>query len=392
MNNKRIAIIGANSFQNKLIERAKERGYETHVFAWEAGDVGERTADYFYPVSIIEKEEILNICKKINPQGICSIASDLAVPTVNYVANSLGLCANSNKSSLIATNKYRMRQTFIDNKLPSPKFCLFNETMHYSDFKPSGLEYPLIIKPTDRSGSRGVTQIDSFEELKPALGIAMDESFCKSAIVEEYVQGEEYSVEYITYEGKHYFLAMTKKFTTGYPHFVEIAHFQPAIMNEDKSSEVKKVVERALDALDITYGASHSEIKVTPDGKIKIIEIGARMGGGCIGSDLVKISTGYDFVDLVIDIACGEKPKFNKVRESQIAFIRFIMSENDMLRMNDIHEKHPELFYEVSGHRPEKDVLKPISSEDRTGYYILALDNKEQLMEICDYTIEEKYR
>ena len=82
----KIVIIGANDFQNRLILKAKEMGYETHVFAWQSGDIGEKTADFFYPISITEKEQILEECKKIKPKGICSIASDLAVVTVNYVA------------------------------------------------------------------------------------------------------------------------------------------------------------------------------------------------------------------------------------------------------------------------------------------------------------------
>ena len=86
-----IAVIGANDFQNQLILRAKELGYTTHVFAWQCGDIGERTADFFYPISIVEKERILEVCRTIRPVGVCSIASDLAAITVNFVAEGLGL-------------------------------------------------------------------------------------------------------------------------------------------------------------------------------------------------------------------------------------------------------------------------------------------------------------
>ena len=91
---KNIAIIGANEFQNPLILAAKEMGYTTHVFAWQAGDIGEKTADYFYPVSIVELDRILDICRKLDLAGIVSIGSDLASITVNYVAEQLGLTGN----------------------------------------------------------------------------------------------------------------------------------------------------------------------------------------------------------------------------------------------------------------------------------------------------------
>ena len=89
--NRDLAIIGASYLQLPLIEKAKEMGYTTHVFAWAAGDVGETAADYFYPISIVEKEEILQKCRQIGICGICSIASDLAMVTVNYVSEMMGL-------------------------------------------------------------------------------------------------------------------------------------------------------------------------------------------------------------------------------------------------------------------------------------------------------------
>lgn len=94
---KKLAIIGANDFQRQLILKAKDMGLETHVFAWEDGAVGKANADYFYPISIIEKEQILEKCKEIGIDGICSIASDLAVLTVDYVAEKMGLNANSTR-------------------------------------------------------------------------------------------------------------------------------------------------------------------------------------------------------------------------------------------------------------------------------------------------------
>ena len=92
---KKIAIIGASYLQNPLILKAKELGFETHVFAWQCGDVGERTADFFYPISIVEKDLILAKCKEIGIDGVCSIGSDLANIVVSYVAASMGLVSNT---------------------------------------------------------------------------------------------------------------------------------------------------------------------------------------------------------------------------------------------------------------------------------------------------------
>ena len=120
---------------------------------------------------------------------------------------------------------------------------------------------------------------------------AKAQGFEKDALVEEFAVGQEYSIECISYEGVHYFLAMTKKFTTGAPGFIETGHIEPAPVSENIQEQVKKVVFHALDSLEIRNGASHTELKVASSGRIALIEIGGRMGGDCIGSSLVEVST-----------------------------------------------------------------------------------------------------
>lgn len=377
MSKEKVVIIGANSFQNPLILKAKEKGYETHVFAWESGDIGEKTADYFYPISITEKEEILEKCKEIKPSAICSIASDLAVPTVNYVAKELGLVGNNPKYSEICTNKYKMRQAFQENGVKVPKFVSVKEGDKYDV---SSFEFPVIVKPTDRSGSRGITKVEDKKDLDKAVKESINYSFEKRAIIEEFIEGNEYSCECISYKGKHNFLTITKKYTTGAPHFIETAHMQPSDLDEATEEKAKEEIFKALDALKVEYGPSHSEFKVNKNGDIRIIEIGARMGGDCIGSDLVQISTGYDFVGLTLDVALGKELKLEKVVEPKIAFIKFIFSKDDLELMKKIQREHEELIHYTSEITDlEHDI---VDSSSRFGYYILRLDNKKQLEEL----------
>ena len=204
---KKIVIIGANDFQNQLILKAKEMGFETHVFAWKDGSIGERTADYFYPVSITEVDQILKICREIQPDAVATIASDLANITVSKVARGLGLPGNSPECIRISTNKYDMREAFIKAGIATPKFYKVDRGEAYL----FSLGLPLIVKPTDRSGSRAITKVLDFNELDAAIKEAVHQSFEKQAIVEEYIEGEEYSYEAISYHGRHTCLAVTKK-------------------------------------------------------------------------------------------------------------------------------------------------------------------------------------
>ena len=373
---KKIAIIGANDFQNPLILKAKSLGYETHVFAWQDGSIGEKTADYFYPISIVEKDEILKKCKEIGIDAIATIASDLATLTVNYVAEKLGLPGNSLECTKKSTNKYEMRKAFKEAGVATPGFEIVSSPEDIE--KLSNMEYPLIVKPTDRSGSRAITKIYKKEELEEAISKAIENSFEKKAIVEEYIEGNEFSAEGITYNGEHKFLTITRKATTGAPHFIETGHIEPAGLTKNMKEKIYNELTKALTALKITNSATHSEFKITPNGDIRIIEIGARMGGDCIGSDLVQISTGYDFVKMVIDVAMGNKPSFEKVTEPKIAVIRFIFNKKDLEDFDRVKKEAPELIYFVS---KIEDISshKVVDSSSRFGFYILACENKEKI-------------
>ncbi|MBR4808534.1 MAG: ATP-grasp domain-containing protein [Lachnospiraceae bacterium] len=370
---KKLGIVGASYLQEPLIQRAKKKGIETHVFAWAAGDVGEKSADYFYPISTTEKEEILEKCREVGIDGICTISSDLAVIAVNYVAAHMGLVGNSLECTAKSTNKHLMRQCFKENNLPSTGSFPASSA---SDLEGISLKYPVIVKPLDRSGSRGITKVESFSGLEAAIETAKKEGFEKKALVEEFISGKEYSVEYISWQGKHRFLALTEKFTTGAPGYIETAHFEPAEVDPKTLERIKDVVTKSLDALGIEYGASHSELKVDEAGNIGIIEIGGRMGGDCIGSDLVELTTGYDFLEAVIDIALGKEPKEYERRE-QYAAVRFILTKDDMDIYERIKKNNPELIIKEDVHEISGDPVT--QSGDRSGYFIIAGNDKEQI-------------
>lgn len=364
---KKIVIIGANDFQNRLILKAKEMGFETHVFAWQDGSIGERTADYFYPISIVEIDEILKICKEIQPDAVASIASDLANITVSKLAAALGLVGNSLECVEVSTNKYAMRKALQKAGLQTPKFYKVDAIIP----ELYEMQLPVIVKPTDRSGSRAITKVTDFGELEGAILAAVEQSFEKMAIVEEFIEGDEYSYECISYQGKHSNLAITKKFTTGAPHFIETGHCEPSGLSKEMQEKIKAVLYPALDALQIQNGASHAEFKLTPKGDVRIIEIGSRMGGDCIGSDLVYLSTGYDFLEMVIDVASGKAPCIVSKKEAEFARIQFLFTMEDVEQMKAYQQAHPEEIYRIS-ELDFSNLGKVFDSSSRLGYYIIA--------------------
>ena len=374
---KKIAIIGASYLQLPLIQKVQELGMEAHVFAWAADDVGEKEADYFYPISIVEKEQILKKCREIKIDGICSIASDLAVGTINYVADRMNLCANSMESTEISTNKAKMREAFWKHEDPSPKFLFVGHETPADDILLSDFSYPVIVKPVDRSGSRGVSLVMNRYELNEAVERARRNGFLKDILVEEFAKGKEFSVECISYKGTHTMLAITEKFTTEAPHYIEVGHLEPADIDTELNNKIKNTVFHALDTLKIQNGASHTEIKIL-EGQIKIIEIGARMGGDMIGSSLVPLSTGVDFVKAVIDIALGKEPNLKGMSPSKAAGIRFILTDDDIKAYTAIKAKYAASILEEN--IPEKIEGEVSDSSERFGYYIFQGEKRDDLI------------
>lgn len=364
---KKLAIIGANAFQNPLILKAKEMGFETHVFAWEAGDIGETTADVFHPVSIVEKDEIGRICLEEGVIACCSIGSDLAIHTVNHVQRLLGNPCNPEITDTIATNKYDMRRAFRDAGVPCPGFLKVSDIP--SEESLADMRYPMIVKPTDRSGSRGIFKVADYGELCQAVPQSTASSFEKSAIIEEFIDGPEYSCEGISFAGEHHILALTKKFTTGAPHFIETGHREPSDIPDAMLPDISRAIHTALDALHIQYGASHTEFKLTPQGNIRIIEIGSRMGGDCIGSDLVYLSTGLDYMAMVIDTACGNAPSLSLVRTPEQAAIRFIFTNDDRNELEHLRQTAPDTIWRAEC--DETHLADHVTdSSNRHGYWI----------------------
>ena len=372
--NKKIAIIGANEFQNRLILKAKEIGYETHVFAWSSGDIGEASADYFYPINVTDLDNIYLSCKSLNIDAVCSVSSDLTNIAVNYVAERLSLTGHSINCINISTNKLLMRKKLYGH-CPIPWFQNIQEA---KDLTLDSANFPLIVKPIDRSGSRGVSLIHSKTELDSAIEISLSHSFTDSILVEEYIDGNEYSIESISQNGKHKVLQVTQKITSGAPNFIEIAHIAPAVLSLEEYLKIEAITINALTALDIKNGASHTEVKINFKGQLNLIEVGSRMGGDFIGSDLVPMNTGYDYLRSVLDVSLGINVDIENINinqnDSYYSLALFYFSESDYLKAKSIFEIDGVRITDEGKSSCFSGVVE--SSADRYGYTVFKLPIK----------------
>lgn len=364
---KKIAILGASEPHLPLFLKAKEMELETYCFAWNQGAYCKDFADHYYDISIIDKERIAQVCQKEQINGIISNALEIAVPTVAYVSELLGLNGIPYTVALDARNKFQMREKVANQQAcQQPSYKLYQ-----SGYMPPS--YPVIVKPVDGSCSNGVTKVSSQEDLAQALNRASQASSNNCVLIEEYIEGKEVSVESISFHGKHHVITITDKETTGAPYFVETAHHQPSILPLDIQENLKCTVKRILDAIGINNGASHAEFKIDQKGSIFFIEVGARGGGDFISYDLVELSTGYDYVKGMIEVSLNEfeTPKHSFQKYSGVYFLS---KEVSYIRTFIEHNKNAK--WVVRYHINEGPLHKLKKSQDRSGYIIYQADHR----------------
>ncbi len=360
----RIAVIGANEPLIPFYRQAKALGYEIIGIAIEKGAVCKKYCDRFHPVSFADKDAVVEVCRKEKVDGIISFSLESALPTVVYVAQKLGLVSNSEACIKLTQSKYAQRQALEKAGIPVPKYYLVDNK---DDLNKVQCRFPVIVKPVDSGGSQGICKVDKQEDLLEAYNYAVSYSRTSKTIIEEFIDGREFSVEFISHQGKHYFLQITDKVTSGAPRFVEMQHHQPADIPASVWDRIKIMVERALTALKIENSASHTEIKWNSNGELFIIETGARMGGDYISSDLVRLSTGYDFVEGAIKLAVNkfEEPSFPQRMHSGVYFYSKLAPE--IGRVIKEHEKWPEI---VECEYSDEPLMEVKSNADRRGYFL----------------------
>lgn len=369
---KKLAIIGAGRIACIFAENAKDMGIETHCFAWEEGAMAKEYADYFYPISIFEKETILAKCRKLGIGGVVA-TTELTIPIVAYLTSEMGLNGNPVKIAELITDKYRNRNMVKSiSGLKQPKFA---KVRSIDEFLNYGIEYPVIVKPTSRGGKRGISVAYSKEELELSFRYAVDDAGGDAPlIVEEYLPyGKEYSVETLSYHGEHTVVQVTDNDSSGPPHCAELGHHQPANIPNFIRERIDEVFDDALTAIGLVNGPCCTEIKIV-DNEIYLIEFNARPGGDLIAYPLTELSTGYPYIKGAISIAFDDFSGIDKTKFlNRYAGVYFVTKETEFLMpiFKKCHEH--EWFYkknEIAGE------LQPLihNDEDKTNYFVYLSD------------------
>lgn len=328
-------ILGASILQLPAIEKAVEMGLNVVVLDMNPDAIGFNVVGVKKEIiSTTDIEASVRAAKKYKVDGVMTLATDMPMRTVAAVAKECGLIGVSEDTAVKATDKSLMRESLQVAGVPIPKFYKVQNRIEYEEAVTKMID-PFMVKPADSSGSRGILKVENRTEAIAAYEYTKQFSRNGIVVVEECMIGPEVSVETIAIDGDVHVIQITDKITTGAPHFVEMGHTQPTRL--DCAEKIKRVAIAANKAIGIKNGPSHTEIIVTEEGP-KIVEIGARLGGDCITTHLVPLSTGVNMVEACIKIALGEKPNIIPTINCGSAIRYFNQQSGFVTRINGLEE------------------------------------------------------
>lgn len=358
----KLGIIGASSGQRSLCQKAKEMGLETICFAWEENAICKNIVDKFYPISILEIDKITEICKSEKIDGIVSNGSDLTAEITAILSERLGLIGNRQIDIQQIRNKSEIRKLtqHINDLSPVKSFIYTGQN--------SNLPFPCVVKPIKGAGKKGVQYSFSLEQFNSALTYALNENKESEILIEEYIDGVEVSVESISFKGNHFVLQITDKRNTGAPHFAELEHHQPSSLPLSIQHRLKKITQQILYNINFQNGASHIEFKIY-NNNIYLIEVNPRGGGDEISNSLVELSTGYDYVRGMIEVALNLFIPPKSLRNNLYSGIYYLCKQTEERKS----------FFQLASSQPwliKKDISSYESIKesknngDRNGYII----------------------
>lgn len=334
---KKILILGTGQAQTDVIKYCKDKGFYVCACSYVSGDAAEKYADEFRQINIKDADAVEAYAKEIGADYVYSVGSDLAMPTAARVCERLGLPIFISSDTAVACNTKTVFRKRLGNSFEGNlKFLEIASKDAVID-----LEYPLIMKPTDSQGQRGVYRIDSYEEFIRHFDASMSFANNKRIIVEEFVDGDEISVNCFSSGGKLVFSLISDRIVwDNYPGGLIHKHIIPSKYGKgDTADRILDLVTRVLAALDIKDGPSYFQIKMK-DGKYpRLLEVTPRLDG-CHMWRLIRYSTGIDLLSMTVDMLSGERDFAEEITDYPIkaCYLEFLSEEPGKLYDRDKYD------------------------------------------------------
>jgi len=299
-------VLGGGVYQLPLILAARRRGLDVLLFDGSADALGFQHATRGAVVDIADPVAVTEAAREAGAIGIAYIVTEVAVRSAAEACATLGLPSITPDVARRCTDKQAMRECFAAAGLPVPRFRAVSSTSE-AMAGARELGFPLVVKPVDSSGSRGVRRCESMDELASAVDAALASSRSRRAILESFLDGPEYTVETYTVNGRTEILGVSDKDRLPFPHLVSINLTYGPFADDRLRTAIGAAAVRAIEATGLETGPGHTEVMATPDGPV-VVEVACRGGGYRIFNDILPRISGVDPVEAVIDHALGRTP------------------------------------------------------------------------------------
>lgn len=391
---KKILLLGGSAQQLVAIRAAKELSYYTVLCDYLPDNPGQYEADKFYGASTTDVEAVYEIAQKEQVSGILAYASDPAALPAAIVAERLGLPTNPAKSVEILGLKYPWRKFLHDNGFACPKFFSFNPQTPINQIKEKAQDFtfPILVKPTDSSGSKGVTRLDDWDGLENAIRWADEYSRNKVLLVEEFIQrGYPFVIggDIFVWDGKIVLYGeMDCLRDTLKSPLIPIGKMKPSGLNKKQEEIVHRELQRVVTALGIRFGEMNIEILLDKDDNVHFLELGPRAGGNMIPIQLSD-AFGIDLVKANVQAAMGMKPDFvgKSVNALPGCYMHYVLHsyEAGMFGSIEIDESIKKNVYREVIYKRPGDIVEVFDGAGKAlGIVFLHFDTVEQMNRCCD--------
>ena len=365
-------MLGGGFLQKYVIRKAKAMGYYVLCLDADPNAVGFDIADEHAVINIVDEEACLAYARDKQVDGVLTAATDFSVLTMSRIAEELYLPGINYQSAKVIKNKALVRKRLFEANADDTGISYEIDSVEdIADILPK-IKFPVMMKPVDGSGSRGASKVEKTEDFVKAAEFAMNGSITHRAVAEPFIEGKEYGVESFVDNGVIHVLGVMQKDMTEPPYYAELGHAIPSGLTPELETKVKSCVYRAIFALGVNHGSVNMDLLITNEGNVHIVDVGARMGGNLIGSHIIPMGTGIDYMGNMIRAAVGDatnwKPEW---QPKSVATKLLALTPGIIKKLPNFDQIAAEYNVQIEHHLHEGDTITPYRTNlDGCGYVV----------------------
>lgn len=369
---KKLLMLGGGFLQKYVIRKAKTLGYYVLCLDADPNAVGFAIADEHAVINIVDEEACLAYARDKQVDGVLTAATDFSVLTMSRIAEELHLPGINYQSAKVIKNKALVRKRLFEANADDTGISYEIDSVEdIADILPK-IKFPVMMKPVDGSGSRGASKVEKTEDFVKAAVFAMNGSITHRAVAEPFIEGKEYGVESFVDNGVIHVLGVMQKDMTLPPYYAELGHAIPSGLTPELETKVKSCVYRAIFALGVNHGSVNMDLLITNEGNVHIVDVGARMGGNLIGSHIIPMGTGIDYMGNMIRAAVGDatnwKPEW---QPKPVATKLLALTPGIIKKLPNFDQIAAEYNVQIEHHLHVGDTITPYRTNlDGCGYVV----------------------